>query len=507
MGVTDYNLVLEIQQGGSGAGDYGYAYESKELSGLKLGAPTGGEITWKRYYGTDYGRNAYQVPIGRRRTGNPTPYKLPLSIPNWVTPTVRNLLRNMEGVKNIRVRAYNGDVNNRNGYQVMYGWINAVNTNLPGAFDGDIMNGAEPPADLTSRQWPQEADAYAEWWPVSHVRIAPTLTTLAINAAISYGFPRNAGDIVGEVGNNDGGQEFIAVTGVDGSNLSHILWTQDGGTTWTDVTITGMTNFAGSGVAMVGENLVISGTSTGGGLVWAKWADVKAGTATFARSTNISAGTVLNAVAKVTGQKALASGASGAVYVSTDGGKTFTSAGTAVTANTLTWIAVYDDTLQYMGGASGALVRRKNDVMSLMTAGGWSTTALTAGAVPNDPSRSVQLFVGTAAGDIYFCQDATASVPVWTKRYSAGSGSIPAMAFAGYCGNTFWFVWTNGSTQSVVRRDFTGGYFGQVEDIGSVTSPGNSGINAIAVPNSWEVNKALVVGPVNTSNGYIGLIN
>lgn len=498
-------IILEMQVGRAGSSRWQKLTVTNELFAGKMSAPGGAARKYTRFYATNYGENERIETIGRRETGNPEPFTFDVTMPDWNNRALYNKLKQMEGVKNFRLRYYQGDVDVPTNYVRMKQWSGSVNTARLGVFEGDQIDGEKKVDAVGGYKIGQEAEAFHEIYPLALGDIKGTVTTLAINDIISIGYPRNAGDVEGEDTNNDGLQEYVFVTAKDGSNLPHLFWTRDKGATWTDVTLTGLTNMDATGVAKVGENIVVSGSGAGGGLVWANWEDIKAAAATWTRSTNISAGTVINKVKRVTGAKAVACGASGAVWKTEDAGKTFTSAGVAVTANALTQIAVVDETLQWFGGASGTLVRRLNEVMSLITVTGISTNAINALGVPNTPNRSTQVFVGAADGKIYYSANGTKTTPTWSVKYTGGTGSIDAIAFGGFEGAVMFFVHSNGSSQSRLLRDLSGGEMSvDVEAISTYTSPTNATFNAIAVP-KHDVNTCMVVGDATGGQGFIGL--
>ncbi|MBZ0281030.1 MAG: hypothetical protein K8L97_09830 [Anaerolineae bacterium] len=504
-GVVPDKLILEVQVGLAGSSQWLNMTMTNELFAGKMTGPGGAARKYTRFYATDYGNNERIMVIGRRETGNPEPFTFDLNLPDWISRTTYDQIKQrLEGVKNIRLRYYTGDYANATNYKKIKVWAGCVNAARLGQMDGDQIDGTKKVDAQGAYKLPQEADEFYEIYPLQVSNLTGTVSTLAFTDVISIGFPRSAGEVEGEDVNNDGTKEYIAVTLKDGSNLPHLRWTADKGASWADVTLTGLTNFDATGVAKVGENIVVSGSGAGGGLAWAKWDEVKAGTATWTRSTNIAGGTVVNKVKRISSTKAVAVGNAGAVYLSEDAGKTFTSAGAAVTANNLTQIAVVDETLQWFGGASSTLVRRMNGVMSLITVTGLAA-AINSLAVPNTPNRGTQIFVGAADGKIYYAPNGTVTAPTWNVRYSAGSGSIDSMAFAGYEGAVLYFNHVNGSTQSRIYRDLSGGKLAtDVEGIGDYTNPANASFNAIAAP-VHDVNTLMIVGDLTGGQGFIGL--
>lgn len=498
-------MIVDYQAGGGGATNWATLYEANEQTSLQLNPPDGGAITFSRYFAYNPSSNLQEV-VGKRKTGNPTALTANLSVPRYVTKQTREFIAKMYGVKNLRLRHFTGDYGTMTNYTKCEVYARCENANQDGVGEGTSFDGtAGKAADLARYKFPQEVEFYYELFKTALSRLSTSITTLSISRGCYFGYRRVAGEVVGEVGNNDGLQEFMAVTVADGSNLSHLIVTRDKGATTTDITLTGFTNFVGTDVAVVGDTVVISGSGAGGGLLWAKLADVLTGTVTFTRSTNIAAGVVINAVKRITSQKAIACGASGAVYVTSDSGRAFVSAGTAVTANALTVIEVVDETLQFLGGASGTLVRRMNGIMATVTVTGLSTTAINSLAVPKFFNRSTELYVGSAAGKVHATGNSTDTTPSWTTAYDAGSGAIDALEFAGPDSGVLWVVHTNGSTQSKLMRDISGGKFNyDLEDVSGYTSPANSTFNDISVA-PFEPNVALIWGDANGGGGFVGV--
>lgn len=506
--VSKYRIV-EVQEGGSGATNWKILYMTDSQSQIKMGAVSGGALDYTDQYARDWSQGGALTIINTIMTGQPAPFEFDLELPVEVRANATTYFNTLRGKKNIRVRHFSGEPTVQTNYQRMDVYAACLNTAMPGTTTGDIVSDIENLGDPLRMTIGQRAAGYVPIMPVQHLRQTTSLTQ-AVNAVISVGYPRVAGDVSGENTNNDGLQEWIAVTAKDGSNLPHLLWTQDKGSTWTDVTMTGMTNMDGTGVCKAGQYIVVSGSGTGGGLAYAKWDDIKAGTATWTRSTNISAGTVLNAVvAPSNGTVVYSCGAAGAVYKSTDSGITFTSAGTAVTANALTKAVVVDETLIWFGGGGGTLVKMYNGVMSTVTVTGISTNAINALAVPPGINRGTELFVGAANGNIYVTTNSMATTPTFATRSfdQSGTGAVDALAFGGYEGNVLWVAQTNaGATGSRIIRDFSGGKLGNdCEVIGSFTSPTNATFNAIAGVR-YDANTLIVVGDVSTTS-FLGLVS
>jgi len=494
--------VVEIQRGGAGANKWEALAILTNQAHIRMGAIDSGEVTPARQYARDMRTGQLKV-VASWLSGEAPTFTSEIET-NDVN--VQRFLETMQGKNNIRVRYYTGDYGNPANWEKMRVLSNAWNLKPFGAFNTDMVNhlqGFEGSDTPQTRTFPVEADGAIEIDTLTRTNISGTVSGLAINHIISIGYPRYPGQVAGEYEANPGNKEFLAVTSRAGAGgVPRLLYTLDGGLTWTTIQLTGMTDGDGTGVALAGDNVVISMSNTGGGLVWAKWSEIKKGTHTWTRSTNISSGTVVNRVMAVSNTTLYACGNSGAVYKSVDGGITFASAGTAVTANNLTRMAVASENLIWFGGASGTLVRLLNGAMSVVTVTGLSTTAINSLAVPYmSPTRLSQVFVGAANGNVYRTFDGDATTPTWTTAYASGFSAIDGLDFAGPNGDVLFIVQTNASTQSRVVVDYSGGYFGQdIRAYGSFTDPGNPTIDHIAAA---DHNTAIAVGPVQSSQGYI----
>jgi len=494
--------ILEIQKGGPGASNWEGIAILSDVSQYRFGPLDSTELEIKRDVGRDE-RTGRLRTIKSSRSGNVLSYTGEIETADIAT---KRFLEQIDGYNSYRVRYFTGEAYNvPTNYERIRLASGAWLKKPKGTFTRDMLNsfeGYESQSESQRRKFPLDIDEVLEIYRLNHSKISGTVTTLAANDVISYGYPRYAGYVPGETDNNPGNKEFIFVTAKDGSNLPHLHYTTGRGAAWVDITLTGLTNFDATGVAKAGDYVVVSGSGAGGGLAYARWTDILAGSATWTRSTNISAGTVINRVRAVSGQKLYAVGQSGAVYVSTDCGKTFTSAGTAVTANHLTRIAVASEDLVWFGGASGTVVRMYRDVMSLVTVSGLAA-AVNDLAVP--PMRPNEFFIAAADGKVYAAPNGTATTPTFSTRHSeSGVSAIDAMAFGGPCGEILFFVETNGSSQSRIAIDYSGGRFGaDVLRLGSFTDPANSTINALAAA---DENTCMAVGDVNGGQGYIGLV-
>lgn len=496
--------ILEIQSGDAGASAWRTLATLADTSLVRVGALDSSESDVTRYVGRDERSGKLKV-IGSARTGEVITYTSEIELQDVVQQAI---FAAMDGKKSIRVREFTGEYSNPTNYVRIRLMTNAWSTKPFGAFGSDLVNsftGLEAQADPQRRVFPQNIDEFHEIFVGAFQDISGTVSQQALKDIVSVGYPRHAGEIDGENTNNPGNKEYLAIGVDDGSNLSHVLYTSTKGASWVDVELTGLTNFEGSGICKAGRYVVVSGTdAVGGGLAYAEFDAVKVDAATWTRSSGIAAGTVINAVRAIDANTVIAVGQSGAVYISTDGGVSFASAGTAVTANHLTKIVVAGPDLQWFGGASGTLVRRYKEVMSTVAVTGISTDAVTSLGVPYRLDRRSEIYVGSAGGDLYRSVNGAATTPTWATLIS-GTGAIDGIAFAEDNSDYMYILQTNGSTQSRLLRDHSRGNCGSdLEAVSGYTSPSNATFNALAVP---DANTVMVVGDVDSTYAFIGLLS
>lgn len=344
-----------------------------------------------------------------------------------------------------------------------------------------------------------------------HRDISGTVSDFAINDVISVGIERCAGDC-GAVGENDGEQEFWAVTDADstpghgGAASPRFLYTEDGGTTWNGSNIQvllGATAHANA-VAKAGQYVVVVGET---GIAYAKFQDIKDGVANpWVLALSAAA---LNDVVYVGGDTLWACGDAGVIYKSTDGGFSWTAV-TSPTANNLLSVSSPDNTLIHFVGTNGTYVQYFNGTLSLIvvrtSVGGAAVTA-TFNKVAAASMRGNEVYIFTATGLAYRSTNALGSYVLFSLMTGlplSGSGSIADAAFAGYRGSVLFLVQTAANGTSRVLRDISGGATAmQIEEIGGFTSPANFGIKSIGVA---SITRALTGGSIHETYGFIGSI-
>lgn len=344
-----------------------------------------------------------------------------------------------------------------------------------------------------------------------HRDISGTVSDFGYNDIISVGVARCSGDC-GAVGENDGEQDFWAVTDADntpghgGAAAPQFKWTEDGGTTWNSSSIQvllGATAHANA-VAKAGDYVIVAGET---GIAYAKFQDIKDGVANPWTLAYSASG--LNDIVSVGGDALWVCGDGGVILKSTDGGFSWTSV-TSPTANNLFSAAYVDNTTIYFAGASGTLVQYFNGTLSVIpvrtSVGGAAITA-TFNRVAAAPLRGNEVYIGTATGLMYRCTNALGSYPLFalmTGLPLSGNGSISALEFVGYKGSVLFIVQTAANGTSRVLRDISGGATGmQIEEVGGFTSPSNFGITAIAPA---SITRALTVGEIHETYGFIGSV-
>lgn len=494
--------ILEMQNGGPGASNWAALGLLNDVSNVRLGAIDSNEATISRAVGRNEMTGQLQT-IGSWKSGDVISYTSELEIQDV---KVRRLLESLQGRNNFRIRYFTGE----RADPLNYEWIRMLSgaqiTKPAGAFGRDMTNsfeGVEAPADSQKRKFPIQADAYLDIEAIIRQNISGTITTLAIKDVASIGFARSAGDVAGENTNNPGNKEFVFITAKSGAGAtSKVFYTADKGATWSSTNT--LNDFDGSGITKAGPNIIISGNdATGGGLAWATAASVKAGTATWTRSTGVAAGGRVAHVRKINDLEVIAVGNSGAVWYSSNSGMTFSSL-TAVTANNLLWIAVAGDDLQWFGGSTQTLVRRYKGVMSVITGHGLTGT-FNSLAVPGGMTRGQELYMACSDGSVRRTVNGTQTTPTFAiVRQDSAVTSVTAIAFGGPNGEYCYLAEANASPAARIVRDHSGGMFGgDAEVLGSFTSPTNAGISSLAAADWYTV---MGVGAVSASQGYIELV-
>lgn len=504
IGVTGTTRVIMAQLGLPGAESYRFVDDDSDTASAIMTAPSGGTVTLTPIFYRDM-RTREMVAGEMAVTGTPEPFQVPLDLRMSLTQELNSLA----GMKQLAVGFIDGEYSSwASSYRKLLIYVMAVPNSRPGGFSQGMVDNSNN-ADGGSKDVRYSVDHtaldFAEAIKLARSRIL-SATGLGVADATLCNFPMLAGQQSGLARNRKGNEEFAALTTADVSNLSHLYWSVNAGESLTDTTLTGFTNFIGSGITKCGDNLILSGVGAGGGLLYINWRLLKAGAVSNAtRSASISAGTVVNRVRRVTDLVAIAVGTSGNAWITYDAGVTWTTFTTGV-AVSLTEIAVASSKLAWLGGASGTLVRWRNGTCDTVAVTGLSTTAINSLAVPPGDARRDQIYVGSAAGNIHCSVNGLETTPTWrTLSFDqSGTGSIDDMEFGGPHGVFFWFIQTLGGNQSRIVRDLSGGYGVAMncEIIGDFTSPANPGLTKI-ITNKYLWNDAYAFGLVSSGNRFI----
>lgn len=447
---------------------------------------------------SNWGRNARggREYIGNSRTGNPERYTGQLMARRDKLNFVRGLLRDLDDPQacdtcsdsglDVRVRERCGDQRTLVGYEMALTLLDVVSTST--STDNNLANSSTGDDQLIMDQEAISAGLAQRLTKLVHSNISDPAQLTAIN------------DVTWRCG-----QEWWVVTNaISSAAAPRVGYTEDNGQNWTFIDINTFANGSdATSIVINGDTVIVAGPAEG--ISYAQVDDIKNGVASpFADSTGISTQNP-NVLALAEDGSIWAAGTGGYIWRSTDGGFSFVEVDAGVTtSNALNAIAVVSDNTVWFGGASGTLLRFLSGTVSTVAITGSPTDAILTLAVAD--YRSNELYIGTDAGDIYRTNDALAQSPEFFTLgfFQSGTGRIDALRFAGWSGDVLFVVQSNGSSQSRVLRDLSGGAMGNdVEIIGTFTDPANTGLNAIDVRSA---NDAIVVGNVQSSAGYIGRV-
>lgn len=343
-----------------------------------------------------------------------------------------------------------------------------------------------------------------ELLPLAVEDISGTKFTAAINQLLPLQV-ENCDGVCGAAVKID--DQWLVATDAPGGAYDdgEIWYSADGGATWTRNLLTGIGAGSVTSLDVAGDYVVFGVSGTDAGAYYAPLADIKAGTAVGAEATGLGTNQV-NAI-KAWGNIVIAVGQSGAAWISEDGGFSYEAllVASVLTTEHLTHIAGSNSDLVWIGGENGVLIRYKNRqapglvVVSQMAA----TDDITALAVP--PLRPYELYIGTSVGEVLRTKNAFAPTPTFTELSfdkPAGGSSIQDMSFGGVKGNTLVMIQTNGSSQSRIILDRSGGNLGnQGVVLGTFTQPSNTGLNTVALSSQ---NYGLAGGEIDST--YAALI-
>jgi len=482
-----------------------------------IDAPSGGGRATETLYGRD--EKGGLVPRGIINTGNPEDWSYNFNYPL----TSENALKRLTCPFTLRARQYCGpDRTNMTGY-VAPGMKVYMQTRVTsfGYNNGLAMNDGQ--GTDVNRTGAVTASMEDTWVKVAHDDISLTTSDVAYNRVIGISAETCAG-ACGLGGTEE--DAWLAVTDKDaspayaGGSAPWLYTTVDRWATRTGVRIGALIAADALDVVMAGSRVVIFSDTKPP--VYAQLADIYNGVTDpllWAAASGFSAITGSNfprAAVAVDGSTILAVGAGGRIWLSTDGGISFTliyDTG-VVTSQNLLAIDAQASGNAFAGGNSGVFIRlTKTPGVSSFTASlipvrdaSLNVLSSNVNSVRTPKTRGNEVFLGTAGGEIWRTRTANATKVVFEnmKFDRTGIGSISDMGFAGYQGNILFVIQTNTDSTSRVLRDFSGGNLGNdVEIIGDFVTPGNFKMNSIGVANA---NVAVTVGELHGSYAFLGLI-
>lgn len=504
--------VIDIQPGGPGQSNWMLLDPNGQLDTLSGGGRPKTSL-WGR------GARGGLSPRGFVLTGNPDDVTGNMSYPY----TSENFLKRLDCPFSLRARQYCGG---NKGVMTAYanpGMVTlneAVVTSLTTNNGLSMMDGQ---GSDVQRQAAVSATLEEDVMQVAHDDISLTTFDVAINRIINIGARVCAGQCGPGATEED---SWLAVTNKDsapaysGNPAPYLLWTTDRMVTRNQARIGLFTNADAKDVVLAGDRVVVFSDTKAP--AYAKLADIYNGVTDpllWAASSGFSAISGSNfpkAAVAVDALTILCVGAGGRIWLSTDGGISFTliyDTG-VLTSQNLNAIDAQPTGNAYVGGNSGVFIRlaktpgANSFTGSLITVkdASLNTLASNINSVRTPPLRGNEVFLGTAGGEIWVSMMVNATATVFENRSidRKGIGSITDMNFIGYRGSVLYIIQTNTDNTSRVLRDFSGGKLAtDVEMVGSFTAPGNFGINSIAPAN---VNMALTGGNLHGTYAWLGMI-
>lgn len=482
-----------------------------------IDAPSGGGRARTTAWGRD--ERAGLAPRAIIYTGNPDDFTFNLTYPL----TQENALKRLTCPFTLRAREYCGlDRTTMTAYVQpgMRGYMDVTNTKW-GYSDGLAMMDGQG-TDLM-RSAALTGSMEEAWVTITHDDISLTTSDVAYNRVIGISAETCAGACGLGTTEED---SFIAVTDKDatptygGTSAPWLYYTTDSWATRTGVRIGAYTGSDALDVVLAGTRVIVFSDTKPP--AYANLADIYNGVVDpllWASSSGLSAITGSNfprAAVAVDSSTILAVGAGGRIWLSTDGGYSFTliyDTG-AITSQNLTAIDAQLGGNAFVGGAAGTFIRlAKTPGQSAYTASlivvkdaALNTLSSAINSVRTPKGRGDEVYLGTAGGEIWRSRSINATKPTWfnMKFDKTGIGSIVDMCFTGFKGNVLFVIQAAVDSTCRVLRDFSGGNLGNdVEAIGDFVTPGNSKYNSIAAVN---VNFATVVGEVHGTYAYLGKI-
>lgn len=495
------NTILDVRVNGPGN-----PWQILEFD-AELAAPSGGgqpvDSRWGR------GTNGQPEYRGLITTGNPERFTAQI-MSRLRSESFLTELTKVRCTFDIRARQKCDDPNNPVNYtEAIIERDGAVTSR---SYSGQLVNASTDQDEDIKSQYDASFGVEERMVKVRHDNISGTVADFALNMVRSIGIP-TCNCVI-----DTGDQTFIAVSDADSTSgyaaipTPVFYYTLDGGTNWTGVYIDVFP--AGDAVDVLKAGDYILAASPTFGVAYARWQDILDGVAApnlWRLSSGFTAPNGVNRFDVVNGTKVLAVGNGGRMWLSTDGGISFSvlAAASAVTSQNLNCVAWVNENLAWIGGASGVLVRYDNGSLAVVpvqtSAGAVLSSAIRSVAIPQ--RRGKELYIGTANGNIYKTTNSLANKVIFTIAAidQSGTGEISDLQFGGLWGSVLFYIQTNASSNSRVVRDISGGSLqaNQCEIIGSYTSPVNSKINSIGVA---DINTAITVGEKAGAQAFIGKV-
>lgn len=503
---------VDIQVGGPGNQWKTFAKDGS------LDAPSGGGRARSTMYGR--GEKGGLQPRSIVYTGNPDDWTANLSYPL----INEDALKRLTCPFTVRARQYcSPHRTNMTGYVPpgMRGYVDTTVTSF--GYDNGLAMSDGQGTDVM-RTAAIDASLEEVWVTVAHDDISLTTSDVAYNKVIGISAEVCAG-ACGAVGTTEE-DSFLAVTDKDATptyaagSAPWLYWTTDSWATRTGVRIGIDVGSDALDVVLAGSRVVVFSDTKPP--VYAQLADIYNGVtdpllwATSSGFSTISGSNFPKAAVAVDSSTILCVGTTGQVWLSTDGGISFTNiyAANAITTQTLNAIDAQPGGNAYAAGNAGTFIRLTKTsgqtayTASLIVVKDASLNILSSNinSVRTPPTRGDEVYLGTAGGEIWRSRNVNDTKPLWFNMGfdRKGIGSIVDMSFTGYKGNVLFIIQANTDSTCRVLRDFSGGNLANdVEIIGDFVTPANFKYNSIAAVN---VNFAITVGEVHDTYAFLGKI-
>lgn len=482
-----------------------------------LDAPSGGGRPRTTAWGR--GENGGLSPRAIIYTGNPPDFTANLTYPL----TSETMLKRLNCPFNIRARQYCAP--NRSSMLPitspgMRGLLQTTVTKY--GFDSGLAMMDGQGKDIL-RTVALDASLEAVWTPVAHDDISNNINDVKFNAIIRI----SAETCQGACGLGTTEEDaWIAVTAKDstptygGSATPWLYWTVDRWVTRNAVRIGAFLSSDARDVVLAGQRVIVFSDTKAP--VYAQLSSIYNGVvdpnlwAVSSGFSSISGSNFPTAAVAVDASTILCVGAGGRIWLSTDGGFTFTliyDTG-VLTSNNLNDIDAQVGGNAFVGGNSGTFIRLSKTpgassytgTVIVVKDAALNVLSSNINCVLTPSTRGDEVYLGTAGGEIWRSRNITQTLPLWFNMSipNKGVGSIVDMDGAGYQGNTLFITQNDVNGNSRILRDFSGGNLGNdVEIIGDFVTPGNFGINAFATAN---VNMGVGVGNVHNGSAWVDMV-